>query len=406
MDRRKTLGVLGGAMLSGFVASQPAKAGVAQLRGYIRTNWSRDPLTYGSYSYVPKGVQLRDRKVLETPVAARVFFAGEAVFSKYNSTVHAAYGSGQHTASMVKKTGAKTVAIIGAGMSGLSAAHHLGSVGLEVSVFEARNRIGGRIWTDKSLGEPLDLGASWIHGVRGNPLTKLANEAGLERIATDETYVIRGGDGRRIHDDAYPDWLEDVVTIQQNSGADVDQLNMAVYNNEEGYSGAEVVFPNGYAGILESLKGGYVLQLSTLVRGVSYTDKNITLKFVNQADKIFDAVIVTLPLGALKRETIQFSPVLPAQKRKAIQRLGMGVLDKLYLKFDRPFWDMDKTWIITPENNLPQGQFNQWLNMYSIVGAPVLLGFNGGSAALDLAGLSDKELVKRGMQCLKMAYPN
>ena len=405
MNRRKVLKAVGGTLLSSFLPAPWAIARTMPLRGYIRTNWSRDPLTYGAYSYVPKGVRQQERKALEEPINNRVFFAGEAVFAKYSSTVHAAYGSGQRTAGMVKKTGAKTVAIIGAGMSGLSAAHHLAGAGFDVTVIEARDRIGGRIWTDRRLGQPLDLGASWIHGVQDNPLTGLASKAGLKRIATDESYITRGGDGRRIHDNEYPDWLEDVVTIQQNSGADVDQLNMAVYDNEDGYDGAEVVFPNGYAGIFDSLKGPYAVQLSTRVRAVSYTDKGVTLRFKNRADAVFDAVIVTLPLGALKRGTVQFTPALPAAKRKAIQRLGMGLLDKVYLKFDRPFWDVDRTWIITPENNLPRGQFNQWLNMYPLTGVPIILAFNGGTPALDLAGLSDKDVVKRAMQTLAGAYP-
>ena len=340
MNRRKTLKMFGAGFLSGFVPAPLAYAGTRPLRGYVRTNWSRDPLTYGSYSYVPKGVRLRDRKALEKPISDRVFFAGEAVFAKYNSTVHAAYGSGRHTAGMVHKAGAARVAIIGAGMSGLAAAQRLAGAGLDVMVFEARSRIGGRIWTDNRLGQPLDLGASWIHGVRGNPITELADQAGLKRIATDESYVTRGGDGRRIDDAQYPDWLEDVVMTQQNAGADAGQLNMKVYNNEDGYGGADVVFSNGYAGILGSLKGAYAVHLSTAVRAVSYTDQGVTLRFKNRADAAFDAVIVTVPLGVLKRGTVQFTPALPTAKRKAIQRLGMGVLDKVYLKFDRPFWEV------------------------------------------------------------------
>ena len=54
-----------------------------------------------------------------------------------------------------------------------------------MTIYEARDRIGGRVWTDRAWGLPVDLGASWIHGVRRNPLTALADAAGLKRVATE-----------------------------------------------------------------------------------------------------------------------------------------------------------------------------------------------------------------------------
>ena len=69
----------------------------------------------------------------------------------------------------------KTVLVIGAGLAGLAAARQLSEQGFDVRVIEARDRIGGRIWTSTRWPDvPLDLGASWIHGVEGNPLTAIA----------------------------------------------------------------------------------------------------------------------------------------------------------------------------------------------------------------------------------------
>src|SRR4030095_12987313 len=65
---------------------------------------------------------------------------------------------------------AERVIVVGAGMAGLVAARLLHDSGFAVTVLEARKRIGGRTWTDDSLGAPLDLGGSWVHGVDGNPL--------------------------------------------------------------------------------------------------------------------------------------------------------------------------------------------------------------------------------------------
>jgi monoamine oxidase len=106
----------------------------------------------------------------------------------------------------------------------------------------------------------------------------------------------------------------------------------------------------------------------------------------------------------LKRGSVVFDPDLPAPKRQAIDRLGMGTLDKLYLRFDEPFWDMGATWIATPENGLPQGQFNQWLNLAKYIDALIIMAFNGGPPALELASLPDDHLAEVAAGALRSAY--
>ena len=75
--------------------------------------------------------------------------------------------------------------VIGAGLSGLAAAQELHRRGHEVIVVEARERIGGRIWTSTQWADmPLDFGATWIHGPQGNPLTDLAEQINAKRLTT------------------------------------------------------------------------------------------------------------------------------------------------------------------------------------------------------------------------------
>ncbi len=406
MDRRSILYGLGGSVLAGFTPWHGAQAGKNRnLLGFIRTNWSRDPYSFGSYSYIAKGARRGDTRALERPIGDRLYFAGEAVFSDYNSTVHAAYESGQKTAGFILNGNHRNIAIIGAGMSGLSAAHKLADQGLNVSVFEARNRIGGRIWTDHRLGFPLDLGASWIHGTDKNPLTELADSIGQQRIETDDTYIIKGQDGRIISDRDVPNWVEDIVEIQHDAGADIDQINRTAYFLQSSYGGPDVKFPNGYADIFDALRGDYTVRLSTPIDRITYGNQGASVGLAGATEKVFDAVIITVPLGVLKNDSIKFDPPLPDNKTNAITRLGMGTLDKVYLLFDQPFWGKDTTWIITPENDLPQGQFNQWLNLYRYLGKPVILAFNGGSPALELAALSDEAIIEKALQTLDIAYP-
>ena len=57
-----------------------------------------------------------------------------------------------------------SVIVIGAGVAGLAAARRLMQEGFAVTVLEGRNRIGGRVWTDVTVGVPMDFGAGWPKG--------------------------------------------------------------------------------------------------------------------------------------------------------------------------------------------------------------------------------------------------
>lgn len=96
------------------------------------------------------------------------------------------------------------IIVIGAGMAGIAAAKELGDSGYSVKVLEARDRIGGRTHTDESLGAPIDLGGSWIHGYIGNPMTLLARKYGVQGKLTDFTnmggnsVLVFDGDGNEL----------------------------------------------------------------------------------------------------------------------------------------------------------------------------------------------------------------
>ena len=405
MDRRRVIAIAGAGVCAGMLPWHHAAAQGHTPLGYLRTNWSRDPHTFGSYSYVARGATQQDRRRLEAPVEDRLFFAGEAAHPRYNSTVHAAYESGVRVADMVLSTPAAQIAVIGAGVSGLATAQRLAAQGRTVTVFEARARIGGRIHTNHDLGVPLDLGASWIHGIRGNPITALAQDLGVRTAQTSDSYVLRGANGIQMADLDAPDWLDAVTEIQHSAGADADQINNTAYFAQRDYGGPDVVFPDGYSALFPALSGAYQTRLSAPIRAVRLRGSSVVLTLRSGDAPEFDAVIVTVSLGVLKQGQIAFDPALPTEKTHAIARLGMGTLDKIYLSFDRVFWDRDATWIITPETGLPPGYFNQWLNLYPVFNAPLLVGFNGGSPALDLANAPDQHIVDMATAVLRSAYP-
>lgn len=403
MQRRNVLagGVAG--LAAAFLPIERALANGAQLTGFLRTNWSRDPFSLGSYSYTPRGVFRAAHRALAEPVAGRLFFAGEATHPDYTSTVHAAYESGDLAFEAIEGEDHDDIAVIGAGMAGLRVAQLLSDAGYDVTVYEARNRIGGRIWTDRSLGMPLDLGASWIHGLEGNPLLTLAEDAGASPVETDDRIVFRLRDGGEMDPEAVPDWLEEVISIQHNAGARQAEINFAAFRSPLDYGGPEAVLPDGYDRLLPELAGDYEVLTGCELRAVAQ-DGGVRLHFADGDVARHDAVVVTVPLGVLQAGRIAFDPPLPAAKQQAIADLGMGLLDKIYLRFDKAFWQDDPTWIVTADTGLPRGQFNQWLNLLPALGEPILLAFNGADAARDLSVLDDQALQDAALSVLDRTY--
>ncbi|MFO0585932.1 MAG: NAD(P)/FAD-dependent oxidoreductase [Polyangiaceae bacterium] len=351
------------------------------------------------------------------------------------------------------------VLVIGAGIAGLAAARTLAGRGYDVTVVEARDRIGGRLWTDASLGAPLDLGASWIHGVTDNPITALADAIGAKRAATTyDSGILFDGDGKEMSaarearmTELQALWDQAVAkgqaadadaplfdTIWNGTGAaglgaadqqllrfmmtaqleteyggsmtaakkGVGDMSTFYFDASKEFEGDDVVFAEGYSQIAQSLankdKPLRVL-LGEKVKSVDIAGSSVVVTS-DKGEHTAARVIVAVPLGVLKAGHIHFHPGLPDGHAKAIGQLKMGVLNKLYLRFDSVFWD-DYDWIESvPAEGAASQTWTEWVNLNRPLGKPLLLGFSAADAAVELEGLSDAALVDDAVARLKSIY--
>lgn len=349
------------------------------------------------------------------------------------------------------------IIIIGAGIAGLTAGKTLQNQGFEVILLEGRNRIGGRLWTSKKWDDAfVDMGASWIHGREGNPLTKLANSINAQVFPTQsEKAIVYDVNGKVIteqkeaHLDKLTQQLEQIIVkiqnnynqdislqkalakelnwqnlsdinkldfeyllnsnIEQEYAADISQLSAFYFDETKEFEGDDLLFVKGYNVISDYLAQGLNIKLNHTVEAIGYAAPSVS-EYNNQGINITtnqgnfqgDRVIVTLPLGVLQKNIVKFSPPLPEKKLEAINRLGMGVLNKLYLLCPKRFWQNNYDWI--GKISEKKGQWSEWVNLESALKKPILLGFNAGKFGREIESWSDEEIIADAMKNLRQIY--
>lgn len=118
---------------------------------------------------------------------------------------------------------------------------------------------------------------------------------------------------------------------------------------------------------------------------------------------VADAVIVTVPIGILKANLIEFEPKLPEWKVSAISDLGVGNENKIALQFDTVFWPNVELLGVVAPTSYACGYF---LNLHKATGHPVLVYMAAGRFAYDLEKLSDEAAASFVMSQLKKMFPN
>ena len=306
------------------------------------------------------------------------------------------------------------VIVIGAGAAGIAAARAVKAAGRGVTVLEARGRVGGRAYTDASLGPSYDAGAMFIHWAERNPWVGIARELGVETAPEPggggfrvfaEGRPMPDADRRRRRDafrlidrrletvdigardlsiaellgDLGPD-MAPVATSGLLLSIGEESSRISARDYQRLWSGDDLVVPSGYGNLVARSAAGLDIRLNEPVEAIDWSGSGVTVTSRSGTLRA-RTCILTVPIGVLKAETIRFTPALPAATRDALAGLHMGALTKIALKVEGDRFG------IAPgasflESGKPEGMIN--FDMYPD-GKDLVIGYCGGDFARQIS---------------------
>lgn len=273
------------------------------------------------------------------------------------------------------------VIVIGGGLAGLAATQHLTQAGKTVLLLEARDRLGGRVLTQRILGlpHPIELGPEWIDP--SSAIADLLKEVGAPITEAEGARYRRAGNQLENLDDLNPVSENLIDRLKGLSGGDrplVEALDLCCGDTRfagsraqllayvEGFHAADPsrvsvewlarVEQNqpadasahhsvqGVDRVLEALMpvtdDGVVLQLNTVVRSIEWSRNGVTVVAHREGDHVYRAeqAICTLPLGVIHSGRVRFEPALSARK-PGLGLMETGQVVKVVLHMTRPFWE-------------------------------------------------------------------
>uniref|UniRef100_A0A8C3TNW8 Lysine demethylase 1B n=1 Tax=Catharus ustulatus TaxID=91951 RepID=A0A8C3TNW8_CATUS len=259
----------------------------------------------------------------------------------------------------------KSVIIVGAGAAGLAAARQLHNFGIKVIVLEAKDRIGGRVWDDKTFtGVTVGRGAQIVNGCVNNPMALMCEQVSARSWDHNEFFAQFAGD-------------HTLLTV-------------------------------GYSTVIEKLAEGLDIRLNFPVQSIDYSGEEVQVTTADGTVWTTQKVLVTVPLALLQKNAIQFNPPLSEKKIKAINSLGAGVIEKIALQFPYRFWDSKiqgaDFFGHVPPNCSQRGLFSVFYDMDPEGKESILMSVVTGDAVTTIKNIDDQQVLQQCMTVLRELF--
>ncbi|KAF2099611.1 hypothetical protein NA57DRAFT_37718 [Rhizodiscina lignyota] len=203
------------------------------------------------------------------------------------------------------------------------------------------------------------------------------------------------------------------ANLEYANSANVSQLSLTGWDQDLGneFEGEHSEIVGGYSQVPRGLwQSPYPLDVRfrKKVMAINKDQESSRSTIVCQDGETFEAdqIIISTPLGVLKSGAINFSPPLPDWKMGAIERLGFGLLNKVILVFEKPFWEEDRDMfgllndtefsgsLYQKHYSSRRGRFYLFWNCIKTSGRPTLVALMAGDAAYQTEDEDNNSLIK------------